>query len=758
MPWEESLIAGGDGQVDTLGSVEILNAARHALAGSTKGGTKIHASMFDRDVVSFAHGEGVRRPHPSVVAEGVKALLDHQRSSLDNYLFLQRCDPLEDAIALKCQGLQISGSNALNVCVDAGTTRVFQAFLNTATSAGDTILTSPGYYHPLSDWCHRLRLNLVCVQTERDNSFKLCGKSLERAIDKLRSVGLSRPRALILFNPNLSGAIYNENDLKLLEEVLVGNDMLIVEDLIFSGTEFPGTAPVRSICQFGTLQDRVVSVMGCSKAHGLANIRIGWACGPRNIIQPMNRFVASTSATIPQLAKLMALAALQCPAEYLQTNAVECYNRFRMICRLIKAIDGKLCRELKREVTSCIKIPFIPYAGHSCLIEFPVFNRETTELANNIELARALLRIGRIAFSPGLSIGYDGFTLKATFGCVGAEHTYQHSRREEILWLKRKAGDIVSRQKAKKGFRAGRKTIRLSFKERLYPALRSMLCSTGDSGGLVQKCGIGMATLVASYRYFLIDVWGVIFDGKKAFPDAIHCLEKLKSAGGSIALLSNTSRSEVNLRLLLANAGITSSHYDAVVTSGEIARAYIGNNFEIGATYYRLGEQEGMDWLDTIGARPCDSISEADFLLAGGTVLPESPLILRDSLKVSAARRIPLVCSNPDRSVVIGKDVHLCSGMLADMYESLGGRVIWCGKPEKYIYNECLDKLGATRKYALCVGDGLQTDIAGASQLGIDGLWISEKQAVSLADREELDLSFASHDAFPKYLSSSLFW
>src|SRR4051812_39419541 len=82
----------------TFVAFEKLRRARNVLGGRNENGCPAHPSMFDTDVVSFAHGEGIRRPHPTVVAAGVRALLDYRTSSLENYLFLQRLGPLDDAI------------------------------------------------------------------------------------------------------------------------------------------------------------------------------------------------------------------------------------------------------------------------------------------------------------------------------------------------------------------------------------------------------------------------------------------------------------------------------------------------------------------------------------------------------------------------------------------------------------------------------------------------------------------------------------
>ena len=62
-----------------------------------------------------------------------------------------------------------------------------------------------------------------------------------------------------------------------------------------------------------------------------------------------------------------------------------------------------------------------------------------------------------------------------------------------------------------------------------------------------------------------------------------------------------------------------------------------------------------------------------------------------------------------------------CTGRLAKVFEELGGKVIYYGKPHKEIYSKCFDK----NEKVLAIGDNLRTDIKGANNLNIDSIFIS---------------------------------
>ncbi|HWD08460.1 MAG TPA: aminotransferase class I/II-fold pyridoxal phosphate-dependent enzyme, partial [Actinomycetota bacterium] len=267
-----------------------LRVARcqQALLGEDGAGRKVHPGMFDEGVISFAHGEGMRRPHPSVVAAGVRALLDTADSALDGYLFLHRLEPLDEAIARFFVADGIDPATAGNVCVDSGTTRLFLAFLHAVADPGDTFLVAPTYYYPLASWCELAGVRLACVPTRRCNDYKLTREDLDAWYDRSGPAG--GLRGLFLFNPTQTGGIYSRQDLDGIAGFVVDHDLVALEDCIFTLTEYDPHETRHHLASCAGMAGRVVTISGGSKAHGLANIRIGWGCGPRPVVEAMNAF------------------------------------------------------------------------------------------------------------------------------------------------------------------------------------------------------------------------------------------------------------------------------------------------------------------------------------------------------------------------------------------------------------------------------------------------------------------------------------
>ena len=82
-------------------------------------------------------------------------------------------------------------------------------------------------------------------------------------------------------------------------------------------------------------------------------------------------------------------------------------------------------------------------------------------------------------------------------------------------------------------------------------------------------------------------------------------------------------------------------------------------------------------------------------------------------------------CLNPDRLVIRGGVPEACAGAIADIYEMLGGRVTWYGKPYEAIYGYALHHAGHPPKgEVLVIGDALQTDALGAARQGFDFVFV----------------------------------
>jgi HAD superfamily hydrolase (TIGR01459 family) len=242
----------------------------------------------------------------------------------------------------------------------------------------------------------------------------------------------------------------------------------------------------------------------------------------------------------------------------------------------------------------------------------------------------------------------------------------------------------------------------------------------------------GLSTIAGDYDVLLCDIWGVIHNGRESWPEACDALTRFNRAGGHVVLISNSPRPTPGVVTQLDALKVPRESWKAVVTSGDATRAELAKRAPGPA--WIIGPDRDWPLYEGLGLETVDSASDAAFISVTGPVDDEveTPEDYRDRLAEGAARDLELICANPDRVVQRGDKLIYCGGSLADLYESLGGRVTMAGKPFGPIYELALTEaetlLGrpADRSRVLCIGDGVVTDVLGANRQALDCLFIAQ--------------------------------
>ncbi|HVE22551.1 MAG TPA: TIGR01459 family HAD-type hydrolase [Acidocella sp.] len=241
----------------------------------------------------------------------------------------------------------------------------------------------------------------------------------------------------------------------------------------------------------------------------------------------------------------------------------------------------------------------------------------------------------------------------------------------------------------------------------------------------------GFGRLSVDYDGFIVDLWGVVHDGVKPYPGVLDCLARLRGAGKRVVFLSNAPRRADKIAEALADMGITRDFYDAIMSSGEAVYQALRDRTDefaaLGNTLYHLGPPRDRGLFDTLPLREASSPAAADFILNTGPddiLGPQDPSVYQPVLDEGLKHEKPMVCANPDLEVIRDGQRIICAGLLAEIYESAGGKVIQRGKPDPAIYAPTLALLGTERRRTLAVGDSLRTDMAGAKAARIDACWV----------------------------------
>lgn len=240
----------------------------------------------------------------------------------------------------------------------------------------------------------------------------------------------------------------------------------------------------------------------------------------------------------------------------------------------------------------------------------------------------------------------------------------------------------------------------------------------------------GLAALVERYDLFLVDQFGVLHDGESAYPGAIEALGRLKDAGRTIVLISNSGRRADGNIARLAALGFPRWSYHAFVSSGEVAWMRIARGQLPVATAVQplrclLVNRRGDE--SAVAGLPLALVAaavDADFVLITGSDGDIRPIAhYRDLLAPAAARGLPCLCANPDKVMIVAEGAGFGAGRIAEVYAELGGPVTWIGKPFPEIYRFALEEAARDRplpppERIIGIGDSLEHDVAGAKGAG----------------------------------------
>ena len=217
------------------------------------------------------------------------------------------------------------------------------------------------------------------IDLKAENEFRLTAEELESAITE-------KTKVLILpFPNNPTGAIMERQDLEAIAEVVKKHDIYVMSDEIYSELTYKGEHV--SIASLPGMQERTIVINGFSKAYAMTGWRLGYACGPRIIIEQMTKihqFAIMCAPTTSQYAAVEALKNGDADVEEMKAS----YNQRRRY--LMNAF-----REMGLE---CFE-PFGAFYVFPCIKEFGM---------TSDEFATRFLEEEKVAAVPGTAFGDSG--------------------------------------------------------------------------------------------------------------------------------------------------------------------------------------------------------------------------------------------------------------------------------------------------------------------------------------------------------------
>lgn len=284
------------------------------------------------------------------------------------------------------------------VLITVGGSEAIDIGLRAMCNPGDEVLIPQPSYVSYEPCAVLAGAKPVIINLKAENEFRLTAQELEDAITE-------KTKLLILpFPNNPTGAIMERKDLEAIAEVILKHDIFVMSDEIYSELTYKDKHV--SIAELPGMQERTILINGFSKAYAMTGWRLGYACGPREIIQQMTKihqFAIMCAPTTSQCAAVEALKNGDGDVEQMRTA----YNQRRRY--LMNAF-----REMGLE---CFE-PYGAFYVFPCIKEFGL---------TSDEFAERLLKEEKLAVVPGTAFGDCGE------GFLRISYAYSLERLKEAL-------------------------------------------------------------------------------------------------------------------------------------------------------------------------------------------------------------------------------------------------------------------------------------------------------------------------------------
>jgi len=268
--------------------------------------------------------------------------------------------------------------NPEEILITTGVSEALDLVLRAILNPGDKVLVpDPCYvsYYPVSFLAGG---SPVFINTKKTN-FKLTPSLVEKHVSK----GV---KAIIFNYPaNPTGVSYSRKELLALAKVFVKKNLMVISDEIYDELTYDFShTPISSL---KGMKERTIYLNGFSKAFAMTGWRIGYACGPKNIISAMTKIHQYTMLCSPIMGQMAAIEALKSGGRYVAEMKREYKRRREFIVDRLNEI-GLVC--YKPEGAFYV-FPSIKGTGMNC-----------------IEFSKELLRKEKVAVVPGTAFGSQG--------------------------------------------------------------------------------------------------------------------------------------------------------------------------------------------------------------------------------------------------------------------------------------------------------------------------------------------------------------
>lgn len=275
------------------------------------------------------------------------------------------------------QGIQYDYNG--EVLVTVGGSEAIDIGLRAMINPGEEVLIPQPSYVSYEPCAILAGAKPVIIDLKAENEFRLTAAQLQEAIT-------DKTKILILpFPNNPTGAIMEKEDLEAIAKVVIENDIFVMSDEIYSELSYKEKHV--SIASLPGMQERTILINGFSKAYAMTGWRLGYACGPKQIIDQMTKIHQFAIMCAPTTSQYAAVEALRNGDEDVEQMRQSYNQRRRFLIHSFREM-GLECFE-----------PYGAFYVFPCIKEFGM---------TSDEFATRFLEEEKVAAVPGTAFGASG--------------------------------------------------------------------------------------------------------------------------------------------------------------------------------------------------------------------------------------------------------------------------------------------------------------------------------------------------------------
>ncbi|MBS3171674.1 pyridoxal phosphate-dependent aminotransferase [Candidatus Woesearchaeota archaeon] len=339
-------------------------------------GELIKIAQEDKSIISMGAGQpDFKTPKP---------ILDYAKKVINKstaYSNPQGVLELREAIARKLKKEnKISYADPKNIVVTAGSQEsIFMTLASTIDPGEQVIIPNPGYlaYVPAVEL---LNGSIAYVRLREEDGFEIDPEKIKEVIDKKKT------KVLILNSPaNPTGNVLSKKILEKISDIVVENDIYAISDEAYEKLVYDKKHI--SIGSLNGMEEYIITVQSFSKSFAMCGFRLGYACGPKKIIDAITKSGHYVTLCPPHISQLLGVKALQISNKYVEHMRREYDRRRKYIVPRLNKMGLKTA---------------MPYGA------FYAFSNIKHLSNNSYKFAKEILEKTKVAVVPGTEFGSYG--------------------------------------------------------------------------------------------------------------------------------------------------------------------------------------------------------------------------------------------------------------------------------------------------------------------------------------------------------------